>query len=137
MVERLHARRHFGGRGRGSGAAALRAAAAGRFAVMRVSSLLGDTTRISDSISDGSALIRLISAAPRGVDANSRSSAITAGLRLVIVSSAFNASTSAKVRISFWLSASAARSFRTPSRLGEAIRTMHASDTSESILGRA
>src|SRR5512138_953080 len=51
-------------------------------------------TRISVSASVGSDLTRLMSAAPRGVAANRRSSANTTGFRLLTVSSALRASAS-------------------------------------------
>ena len=54
--------------------------------VRRGGSASGETMRISVCLSVGSALMRLMSAAPRAVEANTRSSATTAGLRAVIVS---------------------------------------------------
>src|SRR5690348_3441083 len=54
-------------------------------------------TRMSHELSAGSALMRLISAAPREVAANPRSSATTAGRCRVIASSARSASVSANV----------------------------------------
>src|SRR5215510_3886938 len=67
-------------------------------------------TRISTSSSAESAFTRLMSAAPRGVAAKSRSSANTAGLRCAIASRAFRASASPKAMTSpmdavFWVSA--------------------------------
>ena len=59
-----------------------------------------ETMRISHSVSDGSALMRLMSAVPRDVAAKSRSSATTFGRCRVIRSSALSASVSAKATTS-------------------------------------
>src|SRR6266853_1601738 len=85
-------------------------------------SLSCEMTRISDCSSVGSALMRLMSAAPRGVIANKRSSATTFGRRLVITSSACSASTSVNVSNS---PLSLVRSLSAGSRSAAPIRTVH------------
>ncbi len=89
----------------------------------RAGSASCDTTRISERASDGSALMRLISAAPRGVVANARSSATIAGRRFMMVSSARSASPSVNARSS--PPSRAARSFSGGSSSAAAINTVH------------
>jgi hypothetical protein len=70
-----------------------------------------------------------MSAAPRGVAANSRSSVTRCGRRLVITSSARSASTSANESSS--LVPSRARGVRVDSRSADAMRTVQEADRSK------
>src|SRR5471032_3284671 len=91
--------------------------------------------RISASLSDGSALMRLISAAPRGVTANDRSSATRFGLRFMIAWSAVSASASLNVTSS--PSIAPARSFRLGSSSAEATITVQGSVTAHQLITEA
>ena len=92
-------RRRGGGGGSATGAGAARRPVRRRGLFLaflpRVSDLPSCATiLISQPVSDGSALMRLMSAAPREVAANSCSSATTGGFSRVIASSALSASAS-------------------------------------------
>ena len=78
------------------------------------------TMRISHELSDGSALIRLMSAVPREVAANIRSIATTLGRCRVITSRARSASASANA----WAPLRSSRSLSAGRCSGEAIRTV-------------
>src|SRR5260221_1644389 len=103
----------------------------------RADSLSCAMTRISESLSVGSALRRVMSAAPRGVAANERSSAITPGLRFVIVSSATGVLESEKERISPARPAAAARSLSAGSVSVGPTTTVQGSGTRVSIYSPA
>jgi len=85
-----------------------------------------ETTRISEPVSVGSALIRLMRAAPRGVAANNRSIMTTRGRRRLTTSSARSASVSEKASNS---APEPTDSFNEGRRSEAAIRTIQWSDT--------